>query len=110
MKTFILLEEIKFHDQRPNAEPLHVAQNGRALLFTLKSGQSINEHEVPSSPFFVVIIQGQGVFTGKDGAKQTVGPDTLLVFDPQEKHSVQAIEDLAFVGFLHGAPGWQKEK
>lgn len=108
MKTINLLENWIFNPKGPHAEPLHVDRNGRAILFTLQPGQSIREHNAPSSPFFVVILQGQGIFTGGDGNEQSVGPNTMLVFDPGEQHSVRAEdEQLVFIGFLHGAPGAQ---
>ncbi len=106
MQAIKLLEKEKFVDKHAHAEPLHVDKNGRVILFTLKPGQTISEHQAPSSPFYVVILSGRGAFTGSDGVEQTVGPNTLLVFDPGEHHAVRAIdEDLAFVGFLHGVPG-----
>lgn len=108
MVSFQLLQDLKFQAKRPNAEPLHVDPNGRALRFTLEPGQTIREHDVPSSPFLVVIIKGTGIFTGASGQAGTFGPGTLLVFDPGEHHSVQALEELVFVGFLHGAPGAQE--
>lgn len=105
MEVINLLQNQKFDEKHAHAEPLHVDKNGRAILFTLKPGQSIIEHNSPSSPFFAVILSGQGQFTGEDGRAQTVGPNTLLVFNPGENHSVRALEnDLVFVGFLHGAP------
>jgi quercetin dioxygenase-like cupin family protein len=104
MKSINLLENLEFRDKDPLAQPLHVDRHGRALLFTLKPGQSIREHNAPSSPFFVVVLEGKGIFAGKDGIEQAIGPNTLLVFDPGENHSVRALEDLVFVGFLHGAP------
>src|SRR5512135_1352318 len=110
MESVQLLENLVFQDKSPLAQPLHVDPNGRAILFTLKPGQSIREHNVPSSPFFVVILKGRGVFTGLDGKEKTYGPDTLLIFDPAEVHSVRALDELAFVGFLHGAPGAQEGK
>lgn len=81
---------------------------GRAILFTLKPEQSIREHNAPSSPFFAVVLKGQGVFTGGDGVEHACGPNTLLVFDAGEQHAIRAIDELVFVGFLHGAPGAQK--
>jgi hypothetical protein len=36
-----------------------------------------------------------------------VGSNTLLVFEPGEQHSVHALDNLVFLGFLHGAPGAQ---
>jgi quercetin dioxygenase-like cupin family protein len=104
MRTINLLENWKFDSKRPHAEPLHVDENGRAILFTLEAGQSIREHSAPSSPFYAVVLSGRGVFSGGDGVEQTVGPNTLLVFDPAEQHNVRALEELVFIGFLHGAP------
>jgi quercetin dioxygenase-like cupin family protein len=105
MESVQLLKNLVFQDKGPIALPVHVDPNGRAILFTLKPGQSIREHNVPSSPFFVVILKGRGVFTGGDGVEQTFGPDTLLIFDTGEVHSVQASDELVFIGFLGGAPG-----
>ncbi|MEO8355133.1 MAG: cupin domain-containing protein [Chloroflexota bacterium] len=108
MKIANLLENLKFGDKDPQADPLHVAKDGRAILFTFKPGQIIHEHNAPSSPFFVVVLKGKGIFTGGDGVEHTCGPNTLLVFDAGEQHAIRAVEELVFVGFLHGAPGAQK--
>ena len=108
MKTINLLDNLQFGDTDPRAEPLHVDREGRAILFTLKPNQSIREHNAPSSPFFAIILQGQGVFTGGDGAEQTCGPNTLLIFDAGENHSIRAIDELIFLGILHGSPLAQK--
>ncbi len=105
MKSINLLENHTFDPKHAHAEPLHVDEHGRAILFTLQPGQSIREHHAPSSPFYVVILSGQGVFSGGSGVEQTFGPDTLLVFEPGEDHAVRALEeDLIFIGFLHGVP------
>ena len=108
MKVTDLLKDMKFGDKDPHAEPLHVDTQGRAILFTLKPDQTIREHNAPSSPFFVVVLKGQGVFTGGDGVEHTCGSNTLLVFDAGEQHTIRAAEELIFVGFLHGAPLAQK--
>ncbi len=103
MQSINLLDKEQFSNKHSHAEPLHVDKNGRVILFTLKPGQAINEHNAPSSPFYVVVLSGKGLFTGGDGTEQTIGPDTLLIFDPGENHSVRALEEeLVFVGFLHG--------
>lgn len=104
MKVANLFENLKFGDKDPHAEPFHVDRQGRAILFTLKPGQAIREHNAPSSPFFVVTLQGQGAFTGGDGVERVCGPNTLLVFDAGETHAVRAVDELVFIGFLHGAP------
>ena len=107
MESVQLLKNLVFQDKGPIALPVHVDPNGRAILFTLKQGQTIREHNVPSSPFFVVILKGRGAFTGGDGVEQTFGPDTMLIFEAGEIHSVQAADELVFIGFLQGAPGAQ---
>jgi quercetin dioxygenase-like cupin family protein len=107
MKSIDLFQNWQFNPKGPHAEPLHVDRNGRAILFTLEPEQTIREHNAPSSPFYVVILSGQGVFTGGDGVEEAVGPTRLLVFDPAEQHMIRALEKLVFVGFLHGAPGAQ---
>ncbi len=105
MKTMQLLEKLEFHDSNPYAEPLYVDENGRALRFTLKPGQSIAEHSAPHSPFYVVVLKGHGMFAGADGKEQRLGPNTLIIFDPGENHAIRATdEELVFVGFLHGVP------
>ena len=107
MKSINLFENWEFDDKGPHADPLHVNKNGRVILFTLKPGQTIREHNAPSSPFYVIILSGRGVFTGGDGIERTIDSNTLLVFEPGEQHSIRALDTLVFIGFLHGAPGAQ---
>ncbi|HJS19360.1 MAG TPA: cupin domain-containing protein [Anaerolineales bacterium] len=107
MKSINLFENWEFDDKGPHADPLYVDRNGRVILFTLKPGQTIREHNAPSSPFYVIILGGRGIFTGGDGVERVAGSNTLLVFEPGEQHSVHALDNLVFIGFLHGAPGAQ---
>jgi quercetin dioxygenase-like cupin family protein len=105
MQITNLMEQLEFHTPHPYAQPLHVAENGRILRFMLKPGQSIREHNAPHSPFYAVVLSGEGVFAGGDGQEQRVGPGTLLIFAAGESHLVQALDsELVFVGFLHGVP------
>ncbi len=108
MKETQLLENLKFGSKDAHAEVVHSDLQGRAIRFMLKPGQSIREHNAPSSPFFVVVLKGRGSFAGGDGIEHTCGPNTLLVFDPGENHAIRALEELVFVGVLHGAPLAQK--
>ncbi len=111
MKATQILSKAQFRDEGPSADPLYVDKNGRAILFALKPGQSIKGHEVPDSPFYVVVLQGHGFFAGSDGKERRVGPNELLVFDPGEAHTVRAGDDnLVFLGFLHGVPSNTSEK
>ena len=104
MQRMDLLENLIFGDKNPRADPLRVDRDGRVILFSLKPDQAIREHNAPSSPFYVVVLKGKGIFAGGDGVEQTCGPNSMLVFNPGENHTIRALEELVFVGFLHGVP------
>ena len=106
MESINLNNAIEFHDQNPFAKPLHVDENGRALLFSLHPGQNVTEHNAPSSPIYIVIIKGKGIFSDDNGEVRTYGPGNLLVINPKENYAVRAIDELVFLSFLHGAPGY----
>lgn len=108
MKTIQLLENLEFHDKDPYAQPLHVAKTGRILRFSLKPGQEVVEHSTTDSPVYLVVLQGHGYFTGDEGEEAQFGPNSLLIFEPGERHSIRAEdEELVFIAFLHGASSWQ---
>ena len=111
MRATQLLENLEFDDRSPYAQPLYVDEDGRVIRFMLQPGQSISEHTAPSSPFYVVVLQGRGMFAGADGVEQSFGPNDLLVFDKGEPHAVRALDEpLIFVGFLHGVEGTRPGK
>jgi quercetin dioxygenase-like cupin family protein len=111
MRTMQLLEGLKFRENEPFAEPLFVDKDGRILRFCLQPHQNIIQHNVPNSPFYVIVLKGQGIFTDGSGREVQVGPNLLMVFEPGENHSVRALDDeLVFVGFLQGAPGTREER
>src|SRR5512136_2225977 len=106
MKTDQLMEGWEFHDKNPYAQPLFASHDGRILRYALRPGQSVREHQAPHSPVYIVVLKGQGMFAGADGKEQQLGPDTLIILDAGETHSIRALkEDLVFVTFMHGAPG-----
>ncbi len=103
MKSKQLLEKLEFHEAVPFAQPLLVDKEGRILRWMLTPGQSIREHSVPHSPFYVVVLKGRGMFAANGEQEQEFGPNSLLIFDAGEVHSVRALdEELIFVGFLQG--------
>ena len=111
MRAIHLFDELQFKEQDPSAEPLYVDKDGRILRFCLRPHQTITEHTVPHSPFYVIVLKGRGVFTDGRGKESEFGPNSLLVFEPDENHSVRALdEDLVFVGVLHGVPGTREER
>ncbi|MEO8500518.1 MAG: hypothetical protein ABI565_06350, partial [Vicinamibacteria bacterium] len=60
MRTMKLLEGLEFNEKRAHAVPLFVDKAGRILCFTLRPGQSLKEHNAPSSPLYLVILKGRG--------------------------------------------------
>jgi quercetin dioxygenase-like cupin family protein len=111
MKSIQLLTNLQFRDVTPNAEPIYVDRNGRAILFTLKPGQAIKQHDVPSSPFYAIVLKGHGYFSGKDRREERLSPNDLVIFDTGEEHFVRADnEELVFIGILHGEPSNQSTK
>lgn len=110
MKTFQLLEQLEYRDAAPYAQPLLVNEEGRVLRFTLRPGQIVKEHEAPHSPVYIMVLQGSGLFAGPDGQEQRFGPNTLLVFDSGERHSLRAdSEDVVCMVILHEAPLTHKQ-
>ena len=105
MEYVNLMEGIEFNDAHGIARPIHADENGRLLQFALLPGQAIKEHSSPSSPVYLVVLKGKGVFTGGDNARAEAGTGSVLVFEPGEKHSIQALdEELVFAAILHGSP------
>lgn len=110
MKTFALFENVIFNEPNPNAEPLHVDRHGRILRFALKPGQVVREHNAPNSPVNIVILQGHGLFAGGDGQEQKLGPETMILFDPGENHTIKALDEpFIFIVILHEAPNPSRE-
>lgn len=103
MKTFVLFEDVIFNEANPHAEPLHVDRNGRILRFALQPGQVVREHNAPHSPVNIIVLQGNGLFSGDDGQEQKLGPHTMILFNPGENHVIKALDEpLIFVLILHG--------
>jgi quercetin dioxygenase-like cupin family protein len=83
---------------------LHSNDDARALRFAFLPGQQLEAHESPHSPVHLVVLQGTGEFTGRDGKPRRLGPGTLVVFDTGESHTVRALdEELVYLSIYNGA-------
>lgn len=104
MHKIDVLDDVKFWERGAHAEPLLVDDRGRILRFALMPGQSIREHRTPGTPLYILVLQGNGVFTDGEGTEVEVGPHSLLMFDPGESHSVRAKDEpFVFLAFLDPA-------
>ena len=111
MKSKQLLDDLQFHQSVPFAQPLFVRHDGRVLRWMLQPGQQITEHSVPHSPFYVVVLKGHGMFAANGEQEQVFGPNSLLIFDPGEAHTVRALgEELVFIGFLQGVADMRSDR
>ncbi|NIP32066.1 MAG: hypothetical protein GTO02_21890 [Candidatus Dadabacteria bacterium] len=105
MKIINPKEDISFNEEHAIAEPVFINKNNRILRFSLLPGQSIKEHKSPSSPVFINIIKGRGIFWGEDGVKKEVDSESVIIFTQNESHGITALdEELVFLALLHGAP------
>ncbi len=105
MEYVNLLSGIEYNESHPIARSIHVDKNGRLLQFALLPEQEIKEHSSPSSPVYLLVLKGEGVFKGGDGSEETAGAGSILIYDVNEKHSIKAgDEELVFVAILHGSP------
>ena len=105
MEHVDLMQDIKFNDSHPIAQSIHADKNGRLLQFALEPGQELKEHSNSTSPVYLLILKGEGVFRGDNGSQAVAGPGSIVIYDVDEKHSVKAgDEELVFVAILHGSP------
>ena len=105
MNSFDLTKDIEFKTEHPVAEPILVDKDTRLIRFSLLPGQSIKEHSAPSSPVYIIILEGKGLFSdGHEGLRE-FGKNTCIKYEQNEKHSIRATDEkLVFIGLLKGSP------
>ena len=104
MKTVGLLDGLEWHNRGDagRAQALHYDNHSRALRWTLRPGQTVREFTTQRTPIYLIVLLGSGVFAGADGKEEKLGPNSLVIFDQGEGHSVRAADrDLVFVAVLH---------
>lgn len=105
MKKMNLLENQEFNDLNPHVQTLLANNHNRIMRFMLKPGQLLKEHQSPSSAVNIVVLEGHGLFSDAEGNTQELGPLDLIVYEPGEKHAVQALEqNLVFLAILKESP------
>lgn len=103
MKTIALLEDLKFSNQRGISEALLADERNRILRFCLHPHQEIVEHSSPHSSVVLLVLKGNGLFSGADGEPVKLEEQSMAVFEPGEKHRIQAQDqELVFLAFLQG--------
>jgi quercetin dioxygenase-like cupin family protein len=77
---------------------------GRAIVINLPKGEQLQEHQVHERAWLLV-VDGSVELTTADGNSADGGPGLLAIFDPQERHEVQAVEDSRLLLVLSPWPG-----
>ncbi|MEY9894780.1 quercetin dioxygenase-like cupin family protein [Catenulispora sp. MAP12-49] len=66
----------------------------RQTLIALRSGSTLSEHENPGEAT-VLVLRGRVRLVSEDASWEGMAGDLLIV--PEARHSVEAVEDAAFV-------------
>ena len=79
-------------------------REGRAILINLPAGEQLGEHQVHERAWLLV-VDGNIVLDTPNGESAAGGPGLLAIFDPKERHEVQAVEDSRLLLLLSPWPG-----
>ena len=96
------LNELEVDPHAPQV--LDSESEGRAIVINLPKGEQLQEHQVHERAWLLV-IDGNVVLTTPDGESAAGGPGLLAIFDPKERHEVQAVEDSRLLLVLSPWPG-----
>jgi quercetin dioxygenase-like cupin family protein len=92
-------------DVQPHApQVLDSETEGRAIVINLPKGEQLQEHQVHERSWLLV-TDGQIELTTPGGETASGGPGLLAIFDPRERHQVQATEDSRLLLVLSPWPG-----
>jgi quercetin dioxygenase-like cupin family protein len=96
------LNELEVQPHLP--EVLDSGSEGRAILINLPKGEQLQEHQVHERAWLLV-IDGNVELNTPNGKWAAGGAGLLAIFDPKERHEVQAVEDSRLLLILSPWPG-----
>jgi quercetin dioxygenase-like cupin family protein len=96
------LQELEMEPHRPTV--LDSESEGRAILINLPAGAQLQEHQVHERAWLLV-VKGSIELTTPGGDSASGGVGLLAIFDPSERHEVQAVEDSRILLVLSPWPG-----
>jgi quercetin dioxygenase-like cupin family protein len=77
---------------------------GRAIVINLPKGEQLQEHQVHERAWLLV-VDGKVTLTTPEGSNASGGTGLLAIFDPKERHEVEAVEDSRLLLVLSPWPG-----
>ena len=96
------LNELEVQPHQP--EVLDSESEGRAIVINLPKGERLQEHQVHERAW-ILVVDGNVEIKTPDGESASGGPGLLAIFDPAERHEVQAAEDSRILLVLSPWPG-----
>jgi quercetin dioxygenase-like cupin family protein len=96
------LNEMDVEPHQPQV--LDSDSEGRAIVINLPKGEQLQEHQVYERAWLLV-VDGNVLFTTPNGNNASGGPGLLAIFDPKERHEVEAVEDSRLLLVLSPWPG-----
>ena len=96
------LNELEVLPRQP--EVLDSESEGRAIVINLPKGEQLQEHQVHERAWLLV-VDGNVELNTPDGKWAAGGPGLLAIFDPSERHEVEAVEDSRILLVLSPWPG-----
>lgn len=95
MQSCNLIESISYGEDRFVMELVHESENMKVLTFTFKAGQElpVHQHNIDGE-LTIVVLEGEGLFLGADGATIPTSRGGLLISEIREPHGVRAVTDM----------------
>jgi quercetin dioxygenase-like cupin family protein len=85
-------------------EILESQEEGRAIVLEIPAGGSLREHQVHERAW-VVVVSGEVAISSESGEPASGGPGLMVQFEPNERHSVDAISTARIMLLLTPWPG-----
>ena len=96
------LNELDVSPHQPQV--LDSESEGRAIVINLPTGEKLQEHQVHERAWLLV-TEGKIELKTPQGESAEGGAGLLAIFDPKERHEVQATEDSRLLLVLSPWPG-----
>ncbi len=95
MRKINIYKENDFSDLSMKRFLVHDSAYFKILNFNFKAGQQlpIHSHEVEGQ-LSIAVLEGEGVFLGRDGAAMPAQPGDVLISDISEPHGLKAGTDM----------------
>lgn len=97
--------DLKTVDVQPHAPQILATNDARAIIVNLPAGESMPDHQVHERAW-ITVVEGELEMTAiASGDSIKAGAGQLFLFEPSERHRVDAITDTRLLLLLAPWPG-----